>query len=141
MMSQRGARPCAKYLTALTAVALFACAALFAEFNAGYYSPERTGAIRQTLPSVSSGAAYDVGSYPLFPAALPTGADRDEVEAYCNTCHSPRYITMQPAFPAQTWADEVHKMIKTYGASIPDDATERIIRYLQANFSAGSRKQ
>lgn len=140
-MMNRGVRPFAKYLAALTAAALFACAALFAQFNAGHYSLERMGAIRQALSSLSSGTAYGGGSYPLFPAALPPGAGRDEVEAYCNTCHSPRYIAMQPAFPPQTWADEVHKMIKTYGASIPDDATEQIIRYLQANFSAANRKQ
>jgi mono/diheme cytochrome c family protein len=143
-MTARGqsSRKLARYLLTLAAVSLAASAALYAEFNAGYYSAERTGMIRQTVPSISSsGATYDAGAYPLFPASFPPGAGRQEVEAYCNTCHSPRYITMQPPFPAQTWADEVHKMIKAYGASIPDDATQRIIQYLQSNFSVGDRRR
>jgi hypothetical protein len=98
--------------------------------------------IRQIIPSVSSaGATYDAGAYPLFPASFPAGAGRQETEAYCTMCHSTRYIIMQPPLPPQTWTDEVHKMIKVYGASIPEDATQRIIQYLQANFSAGNRSQ
>jgi mono/diheme cytochrome c family protein len=130
-----------KHRITLAAVSLLATAALYAQFNAGHYdSADRRGVIRQMLPAVSSpGATYDAGAYPLFPASFPAGAGRQEMEAYCNTCHSPRYITMQPPLPPQTWADEVHKMAQAYGASIPEDATQRIIQYLQANFSTGNR--
>jgi hypothetical protein len=132
----------AKFFAAVVTLLLAASAALYAEFNAGFYSEERTGSIHQTLPVVhSSGTTYDAGAYRLFPPSFPPGTGRDEVKAFCNTCHSPRYITMQPPLPPETWAAEVNKMIKTYGASIPDDSTERIIHYLQANFSTGARKQ
>jgi hypothetical protein len=131
-----------KFFAALAALTLLASAALYAEFNAGYYSEEKTGSIRQILsPLFSSGATYDAGAYPLFPPPLPAGTGREEVKTFCNTCHSPRYITMQPPLPPETWAAEVNKMIKTYGASIPDDSTERIIHYLQSNFSTRTRKQ
>jgi hypothetical protein len=132
----------AKFLAALGALTFLASAALYAEFNAGYYSEETTGRIHQTIsPVFSSGATYETGAYPLFPPSLPAGTGRDEVKAFCNTCHGPRYITMQPPLPPETWAAEVNKMIKTYGASIPDDSTERIIHYLQTNFSTGAREQ
>lgn len=132
----------AKFLAALAALTLLASAALYAEFNAGYYSEERTGSIHQTLPPVfSSGATYDAGAYPLFPPSLPAGTGRDELKAFCNTCHSPRYITMQPLLPSEVWAAEVNKMIKTYGASIPHDSAERIIHYLQENYSVETRKK
>jgi hypothetical protein len=139
---ERTSRALPKLLAALVGFSILASAALYAEFNAGYYSAEQAGRIRQTFsPASSSGPTYDAGAYPLFPPSLPAGAGGREVEAYCNTCHGSRYITMQPPFPPETWAAEVNKMIKTYGASIPDDATQEIIRYLQANFSVGTRKE
>jgi hypothetical protein len=131
-----------KFLVALAVLLLSAGAALYAEFNAGYYSEEKTGLLRQTLPlGLPSGASYDAGAYPLFPPSLPAGAGREEVKAFCNTCHSVRYITMQPPLPPETWAAEVKKMIQTYGASVPDDSTARIIYYLQTNFCPDTRKE
>jgi hypothetical protein len=63
------------------------------------------------------------------------------VNTYCNVCHSPRYITMQPVLPAGTWTDEVNKMIKTYGAAVPDDAAQKIIQYLQSHYTPETRKR
>jgi hypothetical protein len=50
------------------------------------------------------------------------------------------YITMQPPLPADTWAAEVTKIQKNYGAVIPDEATKKIVSYLQANYSTEARK-
>jgi hypothetical protein len=120
--------------------ATLAGAAVYAEFDAGYYAPNAAGSIQQTLPYMAStGAQYDAGAYPLYPAMLAPGDGREEVMAYCNTCHSPRYITMQPPLPADVWAAEVNKMVKTYGASIPEDATQKIIQYLQAHYTPDMR--
>ena len=133
--------PFVKFLTALAVLVFLFSAALYAEFNAGYYATQTTGSIHQTISnSLSSSGTYEAGAYPLYPPALPAGRGREEVLAFCNTCHSPRYITMQPPLPPETWAAEVNKMIKTYGAPIPDDSTQRIIQYLQANFSTGARQ-
>ena len=122
--------------------AALASAALFAEFNAGFYTQDGPGSIRQTLPyAASTGASYDVGAYTLYPATLASGDGQQEVKSYCNTCHSPRYITMQPPLPADVWAAEVNKMMKTYGASIPEDATHKIIQYLQTHYTPETRKK
>jgi len=42
---------------------------------------------------------------------------------------------------AQAWADEVNKMRKTFGASIPDDTAEKIIRYLGTHYTPETRKR
>lgn len=120
----------------------FASAALYAQFNAGFYTLQGPGSIRQTMPSTAmASASYDVAEYTLYPAMLAVADGEQEVASYCNTCHSTRYITMQPPLPADTWGSEVNKMIKTYGASIPDDATQKIIHYLQSHYTPENRKK
>ncbi len=79
-------------------------------------------------------------SYPVPNLDLAPGAGQAEVRIYCNTCHGPRYITMQPPLPAAAWEAEVNKMKKAYGAGIPEDATRKIIAYLQANYTPETRK-
>ena len=127
----------AKFVAALAALTFLASAALYAEFNAGYYSEETTGRIHQTIsPVFSSGATYDAGTYPLFPPSLPADTGRDEVKAFCNTCHSPRYITMQPPLPPEAWAAEVNKMIKAFGAPIDAADGKAIVDYLAKNYGS-----
>jgi len=48
----------------------------------------------------------------------------------CITCHSLRYIQMQPPFPRKTWEKIVDKMIKNFGAPIPDSSAKAIVDYL-----------
>jgi hypothetical protein len=48
---------------------------------------------------------------------------------------------MQPALPAQVWADEVNKMSKTFGASIPEDTAQKIIQYLGSHYTPETRKR
>jgi hypothetical protein len=122
--------------------AFFASAAIYAQFNAGFYAPEVSGTIRQTMPRAAGvGASYETAAYPLYRTELAAGDGEQEVSSYCNTCHSPRYITMQPPLPADTWTAEVNKMIKVYGASIPDDSTQKIIHYLQSRYTPETRKK
>ena len=59
-------------------------------------------------------------------------AGADAFEANCITCHSLRYIQMQPDFPEETWQKIVDKMIKSYGAPIPDSTSKAIVKYLVA---------
>ncbi|HKW64101.1 MAG TPA: hypothetical protein VJN89_16235 [Candidatus Acidoferrum sp.] len=56
-------------------------------------------------------------------------------------CHSTRYITMQPPLPATTWEAEVNKMIKTFGAPIPEATAKKITSYLQTHYTPQTRKQ
>ena len=53
-------------------------------------------------------------------------------KANCITCHSLRYIQMQPDFPEETWQKIVDKMIKSFGAPIPDSTSKAIVKYLVA---------
>jgi mono/diheme cytochrome c family protein len=130
------------YVVSLVALSLLAGRGLYADFRAGSYTPTGPETIHQMLPNITStDATYDAGPYPIYEPELAAGDGKQEVETYCNTCHSPRYITMQPPLPAGAWADEVNKMVKTYGASIPSDDAEKIIEYLQSHYTPDTRKR
>jgi hypothetical protein len=115
---------------------------VYADLKKGYYSPAELGSVRQAAPvEFSLDSIYQGSSYPVPAVDLTPGDGVQEVRIYCNTCHSPRYITMQPPLPAATWEAEVNKMNKAFGAGIPEDKTQKIILYLQAHYTAENRKQ
>jgi hypothetical protein len=127
--------------TALIAFLIGAATAVNAQHKAGQYEPATTGKIaRPHSQNASTDAKYDVGPILTYGPALASGDGRNEVNVYCNACHSLIYITMQPPLPADTWAAEVTKMRKTFGAEIPDETADKIVRYLQANYTPDTRK-
>jgi mono/diheme cytochrome c family protein len=118
-----------------------AAGVVYADLKKGYYSPDQLGNIQQTGPAaLSLDANYEVFAYPVPTLELAPGDGRQDVQIYCNTCHGPRYITMQPPLPAATWEAEVNKMQKAYGAGIPEDTARKIIAYLQTHYTPESRK-
>jgi hypothetical protein len=130
------------YLVAVIALSALAARGLYADFRAGDYTQGGPGTIRQMLPNASNtDATYDLGQYPIYYPELAAGDGKDDVENNCELCHSPRYITMQPVMSAQTWSDEVNKMRKTFGASIPDDTAQKIIQYLGTHYTPETRKR
>jgi hypothetical protein len=130
------------YFGAVGALCLFAASGLYADFRAGDYNKPGSQLMPQLLPVDSpADSTYDAGEYPIYYPELAPGDGRDDVENDCELCHSPRYITMQPAMPAQAWADEVNKMRKIFGANIPDDAAQRIIAYLGSHYTPETRKR
>ena len=129
------------FTLALIASLIGAATAVNAQHKAGHYEPGATGKIAQPLSQIAStDAMYDVGPFPTYRPTLSPGDGSREVNVYCNVCHSPIYITMQPPLPADTWAAEVTKMQKTYGAVIPEEAAKKIVSYLQANYTPDTRK-
>jgi len=50
----------------------------------------------------------------------------------CLSCHSTRYITMQPPLNQAKWEESVRKMAKTYGAPIAEEQVVPIAQYLVA---------
>lgn len=92
-----------------------------------------------SAPPAREDDVYDVGPFPLSTPDLPAGEGRDLTVSMCSVCHSVRYITMQPPLPAETWQATVRKMVDVHGAPIPDDAAQRITRYLQERFSSAAR--
>ncbi len=126
----------------LVLCSLMMAAVVYAELKKGYYSPAELGSLRQAAPiQLLPDANYQVSAYPVPAVDLIPGDGLQDVQIYCNTCHGPRYITMQPPLPAATWEAEVDKMNKTFGAGIPEDNTKRIILYLQAHYTPENRKQ
>ena len=117
-------------------------AVVYAELKKGDYSPAELGTLRQAAPvGLSPDSNFQVSAYPVPAIDLAPGDGLQDIQIYCNTCHSPRYITMQPPLPAATWEAEVNKMNKTFGAAIPEDSTQKIILYLQAHYTPDTRKE
>lgn len=134
-------QPTLWFIAFLAGLAAAAGSLVYAQFNSGYYSGKNTGVIAQPAPlKETDGATYAVSSYPLYPPELAPGPGRLEVQSYCSTCHSTRYITMQPPLPAETWTAEVNKMVKVMGQPIPEDVQPVIIEYLQTHYTPETRK-
>lgn len=121
---------------------LVIAAAVYAELKKGDYAPAQLGVLRQPTPAeLSPDSNFQVSAYPAPAVDLAAGDGLQDVQIYCNICHGTRYITMQAPLPAGTWEAEVNKMIKAYGAAIPDDSTRKIILYLQSHYTPDTRKQ
>ncbi len=50
----------------------------------------------------------------------------------CTSCHSARYVQMQPNMPEKTWLAIVTKMQKSFGAPVADSSVNGIVEYLVA---------
>ena len=69
------------------------------------------------------------------PIALKQAPGLDQVVQNCTACHSLDYIQMNsPFLNAAGWDAEVTKMIKAFGAPIPDADAKAIADYLKANY-------
>jgi hypothetical protein len=129
------------FITILAVLSAAAGSLVYAQFDGGYYSQKNSGTIAQPAPpNETDSASYSVAAYPLYPPELAPGPGREEVQSYCTTCHSARYITMQPPLPPETWVAEVNKMVKVMGQPIPDDVQPVIIKYLQTHYTPETRK-
>jgi mono/diheme cytochrome c family protein len=67
---------------------------------------------------------------PHFEPELPVAPGRGAFMVVCVSCHSARYVTMQPLFPERQWKDTVDKMVKVYGAQMDAQQRELIVQYL-----------
>jgi hypothetical protein len=115
---------------------------VFAQMRSGSYGSTNAASTGQGAAQVfAPDAKYDVGSYPSFTPELAEGEGKQETQSFCATCHSTRYITMQPPLPGATWEAEVSKMMKVYGAPIPEGAAKKITVYLQAHYAPENRKE
>jgi len=123
-------------------VLLAAAGGAVAQLQNGRYDSANLGGLRQAAPlELKADAVYDAGAYPSFPPELAAGQGLQETASFCNMCHSTRYITMQPPLPAAAWDAEVTKMIKAYGAPIPEASATKIRFYLQQHYTPETRKE
>jgi cytochrome c5 len=91
------------------------------------------------LVTAAAAAAGDTVTITLPPdlGALPPGSGMTVTQRSCQMCHSLDYITIQPPGGEAQWRGVVTKMIKVYGAPIPDEDASAIVQYLSGHFGAG----
>ena len=131
-----------RIVAALLAGTGIASGVALAQHQLGSYSAQNLGRISQpVVRELTDDSRYTVASYPAFDAGLADGPGKAETQIYCGTCHTPRYITMQPPLPAATWDAEVQKMVKTFGATIPEADAQKIAQYLHEHYTPETRKQ
>lgn len=108
----------------------------------GVYAAGNLGLQMQPAPQKDdAGSVYTVGPWPNYTPPLADGSGRELVQAFCGICHSPTYITMQPPLPSDVWEAEVNKMIRAFGAPIPEASAQEIIAYLKAHYTPETRKE
>ena len=84
-------------------------------------------------PAESAPPAYKA---PDETATLPPGPNVKVAEDYCGACHSYEYIITQPrgaGFGREFWQGSVTKMIKVFGAPIPEAEANAIVDYLSTS--------
>ncbi|MEO8087510.1 MAG: cytochrome c [Bacteroidota bacterium] len=87
---------------------------------------------RNESNNVDNGAERPAKNIHDVETQLASGQGEELIKTHCLTCHSLRYIKMQPSFPQKTWEKIVGKMVKNFGAPIPDSTAKEIVDYLVA---------
>lgn len=84
-----------------------------------------------TLGAAVAAAAGLKIDLPKETVAYKPGPNLELVNARCRICHSADYVLTQPPnLPRATWAAEVTKMKKTFGAPIADSEIDALADYL-----------
>ena len=123
-------------------IGIAAGTAVFAQFHSGSYGSTKTNSLEQsTPPQLSQDGNFSVAPFASLAPELAEGEGRAVTQSFCAVCHSTRYITMQPPLPAPMWDAEVNKMIKAFGAPIPEATAKEIISYLQEHYTPEKRKR
>ncbi len=63
---------------------------------------------------------------------LPEAPGYTSFQRNCVSCHSARYVQMQPQLSEKSWMTIVTKMQKSFGAPVPDSSIKEIVQYLVA---------
>jgi cytochrome c5 len=63
---------------------------------------------------------------------LPEAPGYKAFQMNCISCHSARYVQMQPDLPEKTWTAIVAKMQKNFGVPLADSSAREIVQYLTA---------
>ena len=69
---------------------------------------------------------------PVLSPELPELAGRKQFVNACTSCHSARYILMQPELSATAWTTEVNKMRKAYGCPVEEAQVAPLVDFLTA---------
>lgn len=69
---------------------------------------------------------------PQYAPEIADGPNKEIYQKDCLTCHTARYVSMQPRFSKSVWQSEVKKMVDAYGAPVPETDQALIVEYLVA---------
>ena len=74
---------------------------------------------------------------PYFNWKMKDAPGKQEFEMYCLMCHSPGYVFDQSEGKTgkHLWRHVVYQMIEDFKAPIPKEDAEKIIKYLEENYS------
>ncbi len=76
-------------------------------------------------------ASAPAGLYSII-TKLPEAPGYASFQNNCISCHSARYVQMQPDLSEKSWTALVTKMQKSFGAPVPDSSVKEIVQYLVA---------
>lgn len=79
----------------------------------------------------TSVAPAPAGLYSVI-TKLPEAPGYASFQNNCISCHSARYVQMQPDLSEESWMTLVTKMQKSFGAPVPDSSVKEIVQYLVA---------
>jgi sulfite dehydrogenase (cytochrome) subunit B len=74
---------------------------------------------------------------PVMVFDLADGPNRDKAAGFCAICHGVEYIPMQPKMSRAQWTATVTKMVKAFGAPIPQEDADKISEYLAGAYGTG----
>jgi mono/diheme cytochrome c family protein len=95
--------------------------------SVGFLAASLSGA-----PALAKPLSY---ALPEDTTAFRPGPGSDAAQNNCMACHSVDYVATQPPKKGKEfWAAEVTKMIKVYGASIPEQDAAAIADYLASTY-------
>jgi len=77
--------------------------------------------------TAAASASSDLNAYIT---ELPDAQGYETFKMNCLSCHSARYVQIQPEFSEKTWSAIVTKMQKNFGAPLTDSASKAIVQYL-----------
>jgi hypothetical protein len=120
-------RASTRAIIALAAALLLAVAAILDWHNRERGLPSSA----DTAASAVQGPVYTI-VLPHDEPVVPLGPNRDQFEAFCTQCHSPRLVVNQPHLPEKKWGEVVHKMVVAYGAALSAEKEKDVVHYLNS---------
>jgi cbb3-type cytochrome c oxidase subunit III len=87
--------------------------------------------VAQVSSADTSGGTRPI-TLPHFEPMMPAAPGRATFMVACVSCHSPRYIVMQPPLSRHQWEGVVDKMVKIYNAPLDTNQVGQTVDYLVA---------
>lgn len=111
---------------------LYTCTLTLLAFSCNRQSPRPAAETGPANSMEVHGSVHELTLTPDPPPDFPEHEGKGEFTSNCAVCHSLKYISGQPNFPAKTWEAEVNKMIAKYHAPIDSANAKKITAYLVA---------